>query len=54
MDTTAQARDNREFVRRLLRERQPDFAVMLESVEQELCCPVCLAYQDEPGTAACF
>lgn len=44
MDITNQARENRErenseYVRKLLRERQPDFALALESVVQELCCP---------------
>ena len=42
MDTTSQARENREYARKLLRERQPDFAVVLESVVQEPCCPACL------------
>ena len=40
-DITGQAQDNREYVRRLLKERQPDFAVMLESVVRELACPRC-------------
>ena len=40
MDITSQTRENRErenreYVRKLLRERQPDFAVVLESVVQE-------------------
>jgi hypothetical protein len=44
MDITNQARENRErenreYVRKLLRDRQPDFAVALESVVQEPCCP---------------
>jgi hypothetical protein len=47
MDTIRQTGKNREYVRKLLRERQPDFAVLLESVERELCCPVCLAQRDE-------
>ena len=33
---SAQARENREYVRRLLRERQPEFAAALALVEQEL------------------
>ena len=32
-----QARENREYVRRLLKERQPGFAALLESVERLLC-----------------
>jgi hypothetical protein len=31
-----QARENREYVRRLLKERQPEFAAALELAEQEL------------------
>jgi len=31
-----QARDNRSFVRRLLREKQPDFAAALELAERQL------------------
>lgn len=42
MRITDQARANREYVRRLLKARQPGFAVLLESVERELACPVCL------------
>jgi len=38
---TAQARENREYVRRLLKERQPDFAAVLESVVRELACQMC-------------
>jgi hypothetical protein len=34
---SAQARENREYVRRLLRERQPGFATALALVEKELC-----------------
>jgi len=30
MNITGQAQENREYVRRLLKERQPDFAVVLE------------------------
>ncbi len=37
------ARENRAYVRRLLRERQPEFAAALASVEQRLSCP------DGPG-----
>jgi len=36
-----QAQENREYVRRLLKERQPDFAVALESVVRELACRMC-------------
>jgi hypothetical protein len=35
---TDRVQENREYVRRLLEEKQPDFAAVLESVEQELCC----------------
>jgi hypothetical protein len=31
-----QARENREYVRRLLKEKQPEFAAALELAEQEL------------------
>jgi hypothetical protein len=34
---SAQARENREYVRRLLKERQPEFAAALALVEEELC-----------------
>jgi hypothetical protein len=36
-----QAQENREYVRRLLKERQPDFAAVLESVVRELACQMC-------------
>jgi hypothetical protein len=36
MASTQQAWENREYVRRLLRERQPGFAAALELAEQEL------------------
>jgi hypothetical protein len=35
---TGRAQENREYVRRLLKERQPDFAAALESVVRELAC----------------
>jgi hypothetical protein len=35
-----QARENREYVRRLLKEKQPGFAALLEPVER-LLCPMC-------------
>lgn len=35
-----QARENREYVRRLLKEKQPGFAALLESAER-LLCPMC-------------
>lgn len=35
---TDQAQENRRYVRRLLKEKQPGFAAVLESVEQELRC----------------
>ena len=38
---TDRARDNRQYVRRLLREKQPEFAALLESAEAELACPIC-------------
>jgi len=47
MDTISQTGENREYVRRLLRDRQPDLAVLLESVEREPCSPMCLAQRDE-------
>ena len=40
MNITGQAQENREYVRRLLKKRQPDFAVVLELVVRELAeCP---------------
>jgi hypothetical protein len=41
MNISSQAQDNREYVRRLLKERQPDFAVVLESVVRALSCQMC-------------
>jgi hypothetical protein len=38
---TDPARENRRYVRGLLKEKQPEFAAMLESAGQELSCPVC-------------
>ena len=37
-----QARENREYARRLLKEKQPGFAALLEPAER-LLCPMCLA-----------
>jgi hypothetical protein len=34
--TTEQARENREYVRKLLREKLPEFAAMLASAERQL------------------
>jgi hypothetical protein len=36
---TQQARENREYVRMLLRQRQPAFAAALSSAEQYVSCP---------------
>jgi len=36
-----QAQENRKYVRRLLRKKQPEFAALLESLELNLPCPVC-------------
>jgi hypothetical protein len=33
--------DNRYYVRRLLKEKQPQFAALLEAAERQLSCPVC-------------
>jgi hypothetical protein len=41
MNITGRAQENGEYVRRLLTERQPDFAAVLESVGRELACPMC-------------
>ena len=41
MMTYYQAWENRRFVRRLLRERQPEFADALESAVREPPCPLC-------------
>jgi hypothetical protein len=38
---TNPARENRRYVRGLLKEKQPEFAAVLESADQELSCPVC-------------
>ena len=39
--STERAKENREYVRSLLKEKQPEFAALLESLELELRCPVC-------------
>ena len=41
MVISERARENRQFVRGLLAERQPDFAAMLESAVRALLCPSC-------------
>jgi hypothetical protein len=41
--SACRARENSEYVRRTLGERQPEFAALLESLEAELACPVCRA-----------
>lgn len=51
------AQDNRRYVRRLLKETQPDFAALLESLEAQFACPVCQAaatgeHQRFPARAA--
>jgi hypothetical protein len=38
---TGPARENRRYVRGLLKEKQPEFAAVLESIKKELSCPVC-------------
>ena len=38
---TDPAGENRKYVRGLLKEKQPEFAALLESAGQELSCPVC-------------
>jgi hypothetical protein len=38
MPDARQARENRAYVRRLLREKRPDFAAALELAVQELLC----------------
>jgi hypothetical protein len=35
------ARENSEYVRRMLGEKQPELAALLESLEAELGCPLC-------------
>jgi hypothetical protein len=37
------AQENRAYVRRLLREKQPEFAAALESAVRQLSCPICEA-----------
>ena len=39
--SACRARENSEYVRRTLGERQPEFAALLESLEAELACPLC-------------
>jgi hypothetical protein len=41
MMTYYRAWENRRFVRRLLREKQPEFAAALESAVREPPCPLC-------------
>jgi hypothetical protein len=48
---THRARENSEYVRRVLGEQQPEFAALLESLEAELACPVCRA-ADAGGVSA--
>jgi hypothetical protein len=48
---THRARENSEYVRRTLGEKQPEFAALLESLEAELACPVCRA-ADAGGVSA--
>ena len=38
---TDRARENREYVRRTLAEKQPELAALLEALEAELACPLC-------------
>jgi len=38
---TDQAQENREYVRTLLKENQPEFAALLEWLERELVCLRC-------------
>jgi hypothetical protein len=47
-----QARENRAYVRRLLKEKQPGFAALLESVERELLCPLCPGERSFPAAMA--
>jgi hypothetical protein len=35
------ARENRRYVRGLLKEKQPEFAAVLESIKRDLSCPIC-------------
>jgi hypothetical protein len=53
--STDRGRENREYVRRLLGEKQPEFAALLQSLEAEMACPVCRAAERSrvsglPGT----
>jgi hypothetical protein len=38
---TDRARENCEYVRRTLAEKQPELAALLEALEAELACPLC-------------
>jgi hypothetical protein len=47
-----QAQENRAYVRRLLRERQPEFAAALASVERSFSCPGCSGKRDQDDRAS--
>jgi hypothetical protein len=46
------AQENRAYVRRLLRERQPEFAAALASVEHSFSCPGCSGKRDQDDRAS--
>jgi hypothetical protein len=46
------AEENRAYVRRLLRERQPEFAAALAAVERSFSCPACPGERDQDDDRA--
>ena len=46
------AEENSAYVRRLLRERQPEFAAALASVEHSFSCPACPGKRDQDDDRA--
>ena len=46
------AEENRAYVRRLLWERQPEFAAVLAAAERSFSCPVCSAEPDQDDDRA--
>jgi hypothetical protein len=46
------AKENRSYVRELLRERQPAFAAILATAEADFSCPACCQEQPESDQPA--
>ncbi len=49
MADSERAQQNIAYLRRLLRERQPEFASVLLALEREFSCPASRCEQDQPG-----